>query len=395
MTDIQQKLLELLSEIKEICQNLDCKFSLASTTAEKAIKYGGFIKEEIDAEIWMPERDFLKFRQHIPKERVLEGIDTNPQFPGTYYLYSSKDTLVCDLNHISCMKEHGIAIMIHVLRERIHSRVLRRINFYAKELIEAPYISNEIISKESAAERLRRCLLIVFQKVTYGKVAAKFYEWTRQTKFWEETNNYYVEQFLKRPFSFPKEWFEQPEYTELEGISFPIPQNEEKILSKTKWKIGPIVRQRGHVAVVDTRIGYEVYFKRLEENKLISKSFLRRRKKYLFAVDTRLKPLQQEIQNKWDLLFMTGERYRLWKKYIPVKEEIFQMYDEDQKEDLEEILEEYLTILMQYEKKKYAVCFDPDIWKIALEILKERGLEKNVKHLESYVFPEHLEKMQL
>ena len=95
MTDQQVYLLKLLLEIDDICTRHGIEYLLASGTLIGAVRHGGFIPWDDDADIYMTRENWECFRTacetDLPKDRKLE-VTTDPAYTNTFPRYTSTET---------------------------------------------------------------------------------------------------------------------------------------------------------------------------------------------------------------------------------------------------------------------------------------------------------------
>lgn len=82
------------------------------------------------------------------------------------------------------------------------------------------------------------------------------------------------------------------------------------------------------------------------------------------------------MKHCYALLMRTHYRFTLWQKYMPLKEELLSLYEKKKYEQLEEILGDYLQKLNECRKERLGLCFDDDIFEIALDLLRIAGKSK-------------------
>lgn len=98
-----------------------------------------------------------------------------------------------------------------------------------------------------------------------------------------------------------------------------------------------------------------------------------------------------KVRYNTNLMIRTHLRYILWQKYYPKKDELIRLREERNYEVLEEILHKYLLVIERTAKRQMTVCFDPEIFDIAMDVLRHNGHEQLAEAAEALVPPEHRE----
>lgn len=88
MNKLQENLLEIVLEIDRICRKHDINYFLDSGTALGAVRHGGFIPWDDDADIGMPREDYEKFitvaKEELNDKYFLQIPETEPNYFLTY-----------------------------------------------------------------------------------------------------------------------------------------------------------------------------------------------------------------------------------------------------------------------------------------------------------------------
>lgn len=75
--------IDILAEIKKVCQKHKLRYFAAYGTLLGAIRHGGFIPWDDDMDIWMPREDFIKFKKvaaaELSENYFLQTTETEPE----------------------------------------------------------------------------------------------------------------------------------------------------------------------------------------------------------------------------------------------------------------------------------------------------------------------------
>ena len=94
-------------------------------------------------------------------------------------------------------------------------------------------------------------------------------------------------------------------------------------------------------------------------------------------------------------MFAAGERFRLRKKYMPVKERIQELMDRQCYDEAELILNDYIQTLETYAKDGVIICFDRDILTMVIKIYEINGQTERADTIRKKVLPEDLEPIEV
>lgn len=118
MTDLQERILELLKEIDSLCRENDIEYYLAAGTALGAVRHHGFLPWDDDADIYMTADNWKKFyalRERLPENRTLVSVEENfdAGYPMNRYVDLASTRLFRYL--CACPQPAGLIVDILVL----------------------------------------------------------------------------------------------------------------------------------------------------------------------------------------------------------------------------------------------------------------------------------------
>ena len=119
LTEIQQKLLQMMKEIDAICQDAGIHYTLGGGTAIGAIRHGGFIPWDDDIDLYMTRENWEKFKRaekagKFPPNRVLESAETDIRYSNTFGRYVTTDTTAIHSHQIISKDAAGHVIDIFI-----------------------------------------------------------------------------------------------------------------------------------------------------------------------------------------------------------------------------------------------------------------------------------------
>ena len=119
MTDIQQKLLTLLTDLDTICQREGIRYYLCKETALSAHRDGEFFPSCCEANVAMTTEDALRFIKAVNKEgradRTIDSMYSNKHYPDFTVRYGAADSLMMPLPYNEASILPNIGVTIHIL----------------------------------------------------------------------------------------------------------------------------------------------------------------------------------------------------------------------------------------------------------------------------------------
>ena len=97
LTDIQQKLLQMMKELDEVCRANGIHYTLGGGTAIGAIRHRGFLPWDDDIDLYMTRDNWEKFKAvgdagGLPPNRVIESAETDDRYTNTMGRYVTTDS---------------------------------------------------------------------------------------------------------------------------------------------------------------------------------------------------------------------------------------------------------------------------------------------------------------
>ena len=136
MTDIQQKLLTLLTDVDAICRREGIRYYLCKETALSAYRNGEFFPSCCEANVAMTVEDALRFIKAVNKEgradRTIDSMYSNKNYPDFTLRYGDANTLMMQLPYNEASIIPNIAVTIHMIRYK--SKYSSKIYHYTRSL---------------------------------------------------------------------------------------------------------------------------------------------------------------------------------------------------------------------------------------------------------------------
>ena len=160
--------LEMLQEIDRICRKNNINYTLDGGTMLGAVRHGGFIPWDDDADVAMLRAEYNKFykacRKDLDKERFfLQEFRTDPAYPWGYSKLRRNDSLFLRTGqeHIPC--HQGIFVDIFIYDDVPDNFALRNIHLFACTLIRKCQYS--VVGKKYAKTAPERAVYSLLDKV--------------------------------------------------------------------------------------------------------------------------------------------------------------------------------------------------------------------------------------
>ena len=185
-------------------------------------------------------------------------------------------------------------------------------------------------------------------------------------------------------FSLPSSMFENLALKKLEGSYFYVFEDMDtylKALASEEW------RHRSWPYKTWKQNVNTVYFKNMLPSTYLTMPSVKKsmeadlcemRQDYWKWLEEEYKPASKDISRYQDYLKRTEDRFNLWRKYYPIKDEILRLAAADPTDArLEKVLDEFLETFWRWEKKRLPIAFDEEIHQATLPLLTKRhGAEK-------------------
>ena len=114
-------------------------------------------------------------------------------------------------------------------------------------------------------------------------------------------------------------------------------------------------------------------------------------------INEEIKPSRKTVLMCYDLLERTHLRFAFWQRYYDQKDHIIELYEQSDYDALYKLLKPYLGKIMEFKRQKLAICFDDEIYDIALKTLYEKKYIDigDIEKLKELVPEEHHETIRI
>lgn len=395
---VQKIILNLLEEIKNICEKEGISFFLGGYIAEGAEKYGTFFKGCCSAYIVMHPRDrkrFLRAMKHgIASNRKLESFETNRNYPDFSIRYTDTDTLFFNVREEGFYRNNGISITVYFVRPNAGTEIRQKFNTGLYASIEANALKSPLYNytlRKTAAGIIGKAAMFFLGKKLTKKIAWKLIYSSKDSA---QIQSGSIKSFWFHDIPIPTLNFDERRLCSLNGITFPIPVNYD-LYSKHQIRKGLKINQRigiqiGLPYIISTTIPEREYTKRLSRCHLC-RSYQKSASR-LYRINLNCGVHEKYLQTAWTITKRGLDRLLLWKHYMPLKNELLSYISENDYKILWNILKPYINKIKYYYKYSLPISFDNDILRITWKLMERAGQGKMIAQLlpkmpQRYFFP--------
>jgi hypothetical protein len=395
MTDIQERLLLLMDEIKDICQKENLHYVLANKTAYVAYKYGEFIDSTLSEKIFMPLSDIYKFKAYVEKNcsenRVIECWDNNSDLKRMKFRYVDKGTLLFNGKNLEHIKYPGISVAILPIREKAVSHKVIGCEHYVQAVNNdtkiglAKFLAKKVFLKVFGYSFMAKLFHIKKMKShnnyglhwgiikSYTKSKEEIISWVEDRvmlKDGEKPSYYWYLNPKGRSFEMPMDLFTNTKEAKLEGHSYNIYGDCESLFLTVygeKWQDkynddDTDEADSDRITVIaECDLPYEEYLKYIEGKGPTLNEIADNKKNYNTFMSKYYNPKERRVMKKYYEVKRSVERIDVWSRLKPKREALKVAYNEKNVPELQKLLKEYLTKTDFYFKKGIAFYIDDEI----------------------------------
>ena len=365
----------LLDEIADACKNNNARYYLITT--ELLYFYAGKRVPSCTADICMTLNSFDMIREELSSnsERIVESIETNDNMPGVYYRYVATDTFMIQPEYHKVLKENGIAVNIHIIRNKSSlSKKLCSIENIMENGIEG------IDHKES---------LSLERTISIKKKNGDFSGWINKMLKETSLTDVSLESLLKIPelgiICLSKGFWEKEKLITIDKKKYSTVYEPDCFLVQCYGEDYNKINYRSRIENFRIIADADISYKDLPDDYLAQFSFdidfWERRKKFLNNFYYEWSELNREVRQKENNMFLQRSRLLLWKRYYFDKNKIIRLFKEERFDELKMMFFDFEKHIKQHIPYRQIPVFDKEIWNIYIETLLAQG---NIEEVELY-----------
>lgn len=396
MKDIQKKLLELLTDIDDICKRENIKYYLCDETAHGAIVNQCLYDNCYRANIAMTTDNVCKFIEAVKKEnradRIVDSMLSNKSYPDFTVSYGDSNTMIMDLSYPLAAKIPCVAVTIHMIRYKPQtSKKYYRITKTFLEICQKHPSDYSNFGKKIVVFGCRVIKKLFGEKNITRRLFKNWCSLFRENK---KANKISI---CAGKFAYDAALLEQEGTALLEGKEFPVFGDVDTYLNK-KYdcldfkEIKPKYPTLSDKLLISCHVPYDKY---LEKAKEMGVDFhaIYQNKQVCTKLEQQVSKDNKKINKYYAIVDRTEKRFALYEKYMPMKKLLLKLYQEERYAELNELLKPYRADLWAFYKKGLALCFDKDIFEMTLHLLQMEGRSNYVKNVRAMVPQAHWEPM--
>ena len=375
MTSVQEKLLCLVEEVREICNANNLKYYLSDRLAWDAVKFKKFHDKTYDACIAMPISDIKKFISIVEMgsdNRSIESWSTNSSLKSFYIRYVAEDSMIIDLDTYRRIQKHGIALEIRPL--------MTDFSAFEEEVSYLEYL-NDPSGFDIAPKRPASYNLALRNKSLYAR---KLFKKLINSRYRKDAEKAYYRSVDHRSLAIGNPAKNAPKMVYFEGKTLPVFSNYDEFFGEfvgRDWKkinYNQMINLERYGVVSDPSIPYKTYIDFVKPDGILRVDQLRMRNSLNKFYSSEVKPLEALRTEERRYLWRVADSIRLWEWYYPLKSRIQKLYDNKEYALFDAVLEDYTTRMKDYYSYGLTLYFDEECYLWAIESLERNKYE----HLE-------------
>ena len=260
----QTVLLQMLKEIDRICKKHDIPYMLFSGTMLGAVREGGFIPWDDDADIVMLRDAYEKFLQVAPEELGAEFF-LQKEFSEHWPMFFSK----LRKNGTTCIERYipkdpethmGVYVDIFPCDNLYESEFLRKVQFGASKIVIAKSLDQRGYLTESKLKKVFQSCCRLLPK----KLFARFVQHRKGTDE-RMVHTFFGGASKYEKNIYPRVWFSETITMQFENYPFPVSAHYPELLTQLygDYMVPPPPEKRQckvHAEIVDLEHSYEEYW---------------------------------------------------------------------------------------------------------------------------------------
>jgi len=267
--DVQNKILETMKFIDEVCRNNNIEYFIMGGTALGAVRHGGFIPWDDDLDIFMTPKNYENFKRAFSRLSSDKFVLQEWKIVDNYLEYAkvrmNGTTFIEEAFKDKRDMHHGIYVDIMILHKCPNNILMQKSIYYASKYVTLVALSQRNWKPKTELQKIALLALNLLPNKLISKQCYKLIY-----KYKDLESNYSYCYFItKAKFTqsiFDASMFKQPVDVNFEDTMLMGPTKIKKYLEYrygNYMKLPSKEEQKAavHAEVYDTEVGFEEYFK--------------------------------------------------------------------------------------------------------------------------------------
>lgn len=384
--DSQAKLLKLIKDLSEICDNNNIPYFVGGYMAAEAVVLKTFAPDCMSGYIVLHPNDRERFIEAVnnsgKKDRLLESFESNKNYVDFSMQYCDTSSVMFDLKEESFRNCHAINVQILFVRPYVWNdkkRFIMDCIYGAVEAIAFPSAFHNISKKKEMLGVAGKIASFVLGKRNFKRLAWHVLYKLKRTDYniKGSIKNYWFKEIELPPINFSKAGF-----CYLDGVKLRIPVNYNAFnvcQTKANWNNGePVGRLLKGDIIAVANASSEEFGKSL--NRLsITKSFYSKWSK-LAKINIKCHNESKYVfEHAWTVAMYTYDTVLFKRKLLPIKAQIRDMYFKKQFPALMELLGDYIDKVIFYSQKGLPFIIYEELCIIVWAVMANAGKSYYIK----------------
>lgn len=229
MTPLQKRLLEIITSIDAICQRNNITYYLGGGTALGAVRHGGFLPWDDDADLYITRDNWLrlkdKLQEELPEHLTLVTTELFPNYRNPLCRVVDENSTMFYNSRIADETPHGVQVEFFILDPVPNDAVLKQRYFKNLWLYVELLVTNFTLANDRLPEEVTDTKAYVRNRIK-GKLIGdkKILSRLEQELFnyKEEECSTFCLRWGQRQIVYKKEIFQKARYVQFEDLKLPV-----------------------------------------------------------------------------------------------------------------------------------------------------------------------------